>query len=73
MESQGGVYIVECIVPYYVYIGVCGENLMADKPPDEMVWDRWSDPLVVPTRWALLLVSLYRASVWPYGVGVGYT
>ena len=38
-----------------------------------MVWDGGSEPLVVPTRWALLGVTLGRAPVWPSSGGVGFT
>ena len=39
-----------------------------------MRWrDRESEPLVVPTRWALLQVALGRALVWPCGGGAGFT
>ena len=38
-----------------------------------MVWDGGSEPLVVPTRWALLGVALSRAPVWPSSGGVGFT
>ena len=34
-----------------------------------MVWDGGLEPLVVPTRWALLGVALGKAPVWPCGVG----
>ena len=44
---------------------------MAENPPEEMVWDGWSETLVVPTRWDLLVVALYGASVWLYGARVG--
>ena len=47
------------------------EKSMVAEPPDEMVWDRGSDPLVLPTRWALIIVSLYGELVYLYGVGVG--
>ena len=36
---------------------------------NEVVWDGGSDPPVVPTRWALLGVSLGGAPVWPCGGG----
>ena len=38
-----------------------------------MVWDVGLEPLVVPTRWALLRVALGRAPVWTCGAGVGFT
>ena len=38
-----------------------------------MVWDRGSEPLVVPTRWALLGVALGGVPVWPSSGGVGFT
>ena len=38
-----------------------------------MVWDRGLEPLVVPTRWALLGVALGGAPVWPSSGGVGCT
>ena len=38
-----------------------------------MVWDGGLDPPVVPTRWALLVVALVGALVWPCGIGVGVT
>ena len=38
-----------------------------------MVWDGGSNPLVVPTRWALLGVALGGAPVWPISGGVGFT
>ena len=38
-----------------------------------MAWDRGSEPLVVPTRWALLMVALGGAPVWPSSGGVGFT
>ena len=34
-----------------------------------MVWDRGSEPLVVPTRWALLGVALGGAPVGPSSGG----
>ena len=34
-----------------------------------MVWDGGSEPLVVPTRWALLGVALGGAPVWPSSGG----
>ena len=40
---------------------------------NEMVWDRGLEPLVVPTRWALLGVALGGPPVWPCGAGVGFT
>ena len=46
---------------------------MAVKPPNEMVWDGWLEPLVVPTSWDLIGVYFYGESVWPYGAGVSYT
>ena len=47
---------------------------IAAEPPDEMVWDGGSEPLVVPTRWALLGAALGGAPVWPSsGGGVGFT
>ena len=46
---------------------------MAAKPPDEMVRDGGSEPLVVPTRWSLLGVVLCGAPVWPCDIGVGFT
>ena len=39
----------------------------------EMVRDRGSETLVVPTRWDLLRVALGGASVWTWGAGVGFT
>ena len=38
-----------------------------------MVWDGGLEPLVVPTRWALLGVALGGAPVWPSSGGVGFT
>ena len=38
-----------------------------------MVWDGGSEPLVVPTRWALLGVALGGAPVWPSSGGAGFT
>ena len=38
-----------------------------------MVWDGGSEPLIVPTRWALLGVALGGAPVWPSSGGVGFT
>ena len=38
-----------------------------------MVWDRGSEPLVVPTRWALLRVALGGAPVGPCSAAVGFT
>ena len=38
-----------------------------------MVWDRGSEPLVVLTRWTLLVVALDGAPVWTCGAGVGFT
>ena len=38
-----------------------------------MVWDGGSKPLVVPTRWALLEVTLGGAPVCPSSGGVGFT
>ena len=35
-----------------------------------MVWDGGLEPLVVPTRWALLRVALGRAPVWSCSSGV---
>ena len=38
-----------------------------------MVWDRESEPPVVPTRWDLLEVALGGAPVWPCSGGAGFT
>ena len=38
-----------------------------------MAWDGVSEPLVVPTRWDFLGVTLSRVPVWPCGVGLGFT
>ena len=38
-----------------------------------MVWDGGLEPLVVPTRWALLGVALGGALVWTSSGGVGFT
>ena len=42
---------------------------MAANPPNDMVWDGWPEPLVVPKRWDLLGVTLYWVAVCPYGTG----
>ena len=36
-------------------------------------YDRESETLVVPTRWALLEVARGGAPVWPCGGGAGFT
>ena len=38
-----------------------------------MVWDGGSEPLVVPTRWTLLGVTLGGAPAGPSSGGVGFT
>ena len=38
-----------------------------------MVWYGGLEPLIVPTRWALLGVSLGGAPMWPCGAGIGFT
>ena len=49
------------------------EKTPRDKPIDKMFWDGWLEPLVVPTRWYILRLSLYRDPVWPYVLEVSYT
>ena len=46
---------------------------MADKPPDEMVWDGRLETLVVPARGSILRFTLYGVLVLLYSAGVGYT
>ena len=71
MESSGGVYVVEFIVPYQAYIGVCRKTQWKPNLPirwcgtegNEVVLEGRSEPLVVLTIKDILIFALGRAMI----------
>ena len=49
------------------------EKLTAAEPTNVMVRYGELEPLVVPTQWDILGVTLHEESMWKYGVEAGFT